>query len=252
MKKAMKKTYVTRLFAGLLLAFCMAVTAPSIIPQMTGCATVEAATKVKLNKKKATLTAGAKLSLKVNGTSKKVKWSSSNKKVAKVSSKGKVTAVKAGKATITAKVAGKSYKCKVTVVNAQTPTTTTTTQTTPANTQQNTSSAQNIFRSDSYNIDYNMVSIYPRYVRYEDGKLIAECFVVNGCSRSAYNITVENLEFSNQSGLIAKGYFGRLDNLVIPSHGFAIMTFTFGTDIVYNSNADLSVLKCVSRVSNYY
>ena len=48
---------------------------------------------------------------------KKIKWSSSNKKIATVSSKGKVTAKKKGTATITAKVSGKSYKCKVTVKN---------------------------------------------------------------------------------------------------------------------------------------
>lgn len=48
---------------------------------------------VKMNKAKATLYPGQKVTLKVTGTSKKAKWSSSNAKVAKVS-KGKVTAVK--------------------------------------------------------------------------------------------------------------------------------------------------------------
>ena len=53
----------------------------------------------------------------MNGTSKKVTWSSSNKKVAAVSTKGKVTAKKKGTAIITAKVSGKKYKCKITVKN---------------------------------------------------------------------------------------------------------------------------------------
>lgn len=77
--------------------------------------TVNAASKVGINKKKVTLYVGKTLSLKVNGTSKKVKWSSSKKSVATVSSKGKVTAKKAGKATITAKIGKKKYKCVVTV-----------------------------------------------------------------------------------------------------------------------------------------
>lgn len=47
---------------------------------------------------------------------KKVKWSTSNKKVATVNSKGKITAKGIGKATITAKVGSKKYTCKVTVV----------------------------------------------------------------------------------------------------------------------------------------
>ena len=73
------------------------------------------AAKVKLNKKKTTVYVGDTVRLKVKGTKKKVKWSSSNKNVAAVSKKGKVTGRKEGKATITAKVGKKKYKCKVTV-----------------------------------------------------------------------------------------------------------------------------------------
>lgn len=48
----------------------------------------------------------------VSGTSSKVKWKSSDKKVATVSSSGNVTAKKAGTATITAYVTGKNKKVK--------------------------------------------------------------------------------------------------------------------------------------------
>lgn len=74
-----------------------------------------AAKKVKLNKTKVTLKVGKTVTLKLKNNKKKVKWTSSNKKVATVTSKGKVKAKKAGKATITAKVGKKKYKCKVTV-----------------------------------------------------------------------------------------------------------------------------------------
>ena len=82
-------------------------------------ATVEAAQKVKLNKKKATLTITDKkknptVTLKVKNTTKKAKWSTSNKKVAKVSN-GKVIAKGVGKATITCKVNGKKLTCEITV-----------------------------------------------------------------------------------------------------------------------------------------
>lgn len=76
------------------------------------------AAKVKLNKTKLTLQVKKSYTLKVKGTKKKAKWSSSKKKVATVSSKGKVTAKKVGTATITAKVGRKKYKCKVTVKKA--------------------------------------------------------------------------------------------------------------------------------------
>jgi len=68
-----------------------------------------------LSRKAATIGAGQKVTLKVKGTSKKAKWSSSKKSVATVSSKGVVTGKKHGTATISAKVSGKTYKCKITV-----------------------------------------------------------------------------------------------------------------------------------------
>lgn len=75
--------------------------------------------KIKLNKKKVTLTVGKAVKLKVLGTKKKVKWSSSNESVAIVVGKkngvGKVVSMKAGKAKITAKVMKKKYTCQVTV-----------------------------------------------------------------------------------------------------------------------------------------
>ena len=92
----------------LILAFCF-----TFIPTVN----VQAASKVKINKTKATVYVGKTEALKISGTSKTVKWSTSNKNIATVSGKGKVTAKKAGTTTITAKVSGKSYKCKVTIKN---------------------------------------------------------------------------------------------------------------------------------------
>lgn len=75
--------------------------------------------KVKLNKTKATIYVGKTVTLKLRNNKRKVKWSTSNKKVATVSKKGKVTGKKAGKAIITAKVGKKKYKCKITVKDKQ-------------------------------------------------------------------------------------------------------------------------------------
>lgn len=108
--KSMKK-----FAACLLLVFCLAGAVSVDVPALNLVSTVQAASKVKISKTKASLEKGSTLQLKVSGTKKKIKWSTSNSKVATVNSKGKVTAKKAGTATITAKVSGKSYKCKVTV-----------------------------------------------------------------------------------------------------------------------------------------
>lgn len=78
--------------------------------------------KTRLNKTKLTISVGQKVTLKVKGSRKKAKWSSSNKKVATVNQKGKVRAKQAGKTTIMAKVGKKKYRCKITVISIIIPT----------------------------------------------------------------------------------------------------------------------------------
>lgn len=82
----------------------------------------KAAAKVKLNKTKVSLDIAKTKTcqLKVKGTSKKITWKTSNKKVAVVSKTGMVTAKKKGTAVITATVDKKAYKCKVTVKDTTT------------------------------------------------------------------------------------------------------------------------------------
>lgn len=81
----------------------------------------KAVKKVKLNSGNFVLTAGARKTLKATvspskSVSKKVAWTSSNKRVATVSSKGVVKGIRDGKAVITAKATdGSGKKAKVTV-----------------------------------------------------------------------------------------------------------------------------------------
>lgn len=98
----MKKRIISSLLALLL-----------VITILVPSTNVQAA--VKLNRTSLTMNVGDTSQLKINGTSKKVSWSSNKSSVASVNSKGKVTAKKEGTATISAKVSGKTYKCNVTV-----------------------------------------------------------------------------------------------------------------------------------------
>ena len=94
------------------MAFTMVVTGVEIPVSVT------AARKPKLNRKKATLRVGKTIRLRVkNAGKKKVKWSSSKKKIATVNKKGIVKAQNPGKTVIKAKVGGKVLKCRVTVTN---------------------------------------------------------------------------------------------------------------------------------------
>ena len=105
-----------KLLAVLCLALIACLAAPAVLPGSFGAVVcAQAASKVKLNKTKATLYNGQKLTLKVKGAKKTVKWSTSDAKVAKVSKKGVVTAKAVGTATITAKVGKQKLTCKLTV-----------------------------------------------------------------------------------------------------------------------------------------
>ena len=73
------------------------------------------AKSIRLNYSWINMTEGYSIRLKISGTRKKAKWSSSNRKVAVVSKKGKVSGKKAGRTTITAKIGRKRLKCRVKV-----------------------------------------------------------------------------------------------------------------------------------------
>lgn len=105
-----------KLLIAMMIALSTLIIIPATVPIFEGGYIAQAAS-IKINAKKKTLNVKQTYTLKISGTKKKVKWSSSNKKVATVSSKGKVTAKKVGTATITAKVGNKKYSCKIVVEN---------------------------------------------------------------------------------------------------------------------------------------
>lgn len=74
------------------------------------------AASISISKSSITLTKGYQTTLKVNGTSKSVTWSTGDKSIATVSSKGKVVGKGVGTTYIYAKVSGTTLKCKVNVV----------------------------------------------------------------------------------------------------------------------------------------
>lgn len=69
----------------------------------------------KISKKKVTTTIGKTITLKITGTKKAPKWTSSNKAIASVTSKGKVYAKRPGTVTIKATIGKKKYTCALTI-----------------------------------------------------------------------------------------------------------------------------------------
>lgn len=74
-------------------------------------------TVLRLKNKNLTMKPGDTFDLKLEGTSSKITWSSSNPSVAKVNTNGKVTAVASGTATISATVSGKTISSQISVVD---------------------------------------------------------------------------------------------------------------------------------------
>ena len=91
--------------------FCIALSAMMLLPAVP----IHAKQNTTINKTFITLPKKNSYTLKIKGTKKKVKWSSSKKKVVAVTKSGKVIAKKSGTAYITAKVNGQKLKCKVSV-----------------------------------------------------------------------------------------------------------------------------------------
>ena len=106
MKEKKNITFIAVIFL-LLSMFCINFISP----------TTAATPKINVTKK--TLVRGQSYKLKITGTTRSVKWSSSNKKIATVKKDGKHGAVvktkRTGKVTITAKIGSKRLKCRITV-----------------------------------------------------------------------------------------------------------------------------------------
>lgn len=119
MRKGFKKSICTLLALSLTLG-CVSSTSNI----------VDAKSKVKLSSTKISMTVKQKKSIRLKGVKgKKVKWSTSNKKIVTIKTSGKnkkkctLTAKKSGNTTVSAKYRGKTYKCKVTVKAKNTTTT---------------------------------------------------------------------------------------------------------------------------------
>lgn len=157
--------------------------------------------------------------LKMYGTTGKVKWKSSNSKVAKVSSGGKITAVKKGSATITVKTEGKTYKCKVKVYNNQ-----------------------KSFKVDKnvYEYGYGEPEVVLSKVYFSKGKLKMNLYVMNNRIFKATKFNyIRYWLYDNNDRLIAYQKFKNV-KLNIGPRKYKKITLTFSNKNVKNRNVILN------------
>jgi len=133
----------------------------------------------KLSAKSAVVGVGATTSLKVKGTKKKVKWSSSNKKIATVNKKGVVKGKRIGNVRITAKVGKKKYSCNVSV-------------------KENAA----YFNPNPYNITGDGIATLPMKIYYKNGKLVMRSIVLNRTYR--YVNCVDNYQWKLYLGTTSR------------------------------------------------
>lgn len=123
MKKVRNVKRVKSILVCIVLALCFSMVNP-LDYGANSLNHVQAASKIKLNKKNATLNVGKSLTLNITGTKNTVKWTSNKKSVVSIKKLGKykvkITAKKAGTTTITAKIGSKKLTCKI-KVNIPTP-----------------------------------------------------------------------------------------------------------------------------------
>lgn len=72
-------------------------------------------TVININKSKTSISIGETVQLRINGTSKSVKWSSDDEDIAEISKDGEVVGLMKGSTTVTGTVLGRTLKCNVIV-----------------------------------------------------------------------------------------------------------------------------------------
>lgn len=109
---------------------------------------------------------------------------------------------------------------------------------------------ENIFTNDNNYYDADTVSIKPQHVYWQEGKLFAECYVINGYDCEITNIAVQSLAFNNCSTEVASAIdFGVLEGVTLPPYSHIVWTFVFSEDAVQSYGADLTQLGCMFDVT---
>jgi len=107
----------------------------------------------------------------------------------------------------------------------------------------------NIFSNGQPMFNENCLNINPDRVYYEGDSLVLDAYVTNGFNRTVYNIEVDNITLSNESGVIASDKFGVMKGASIGPHQYIKWTFKFPAASIKKQNADLNYLHTKSATN---
>ena len=97
---------------------------------------------------------------------------------------------------------------------------------------------------------FGKVNILPQAARWEAGKLIVDCYIVNGLDTTAKNISVESVLITNgKERVVERDDKTLLTGAVIKPHSYIEWTFTFEGSDVFAANADLYELNFYATVT---
>lgn len=231
-----------------------------MLMSVMGIFSVNAAAKMKINKKKATIYVGKTVKLKVKNANKKVKWTSSKKSVATVSKKGKVKGKKAGKAVITAKVGKKKFKCKVTVkkrykgkVKSGVKNSIISILKTYGETSYNDDGMYYYLGELDYDDDYN--SLYTQVAYYPSKNVVRITLLYNDDQMTYFEIRNEkdsycDLVFYDEGfALFGEGYLYK--NKINQSYGVSFYNDNFGNSTIRNSVSKLATTSARYTLSTF-
>jgi SLAP domain-containing protein len=89
----------------------------------------------------------------------------------------------------------------------------------------------------------NQVSVQPVHVYYENGTVVAQCYIHNGMGRTVKNMKVDQLILSDSKGRICAASFGALQDATLRRNSALLWTFVFNGDTVLRTDGDLSGLQ---------
>lgn len=112
---------------------------------------------------------------------------------------------------------------------------------TPSKVVSTTPVVKNEYNDNNTSYQAEDLIIRAKHVYWENGYLVADCYVINGyANNTVSNIIVNSLTISNAQGVIASGSFGATNIQPIAPHYNRIHTFRFAPDCVVSANADLT------------